>query len=453
MASPPLFYDLEFVAPDPKYRCTSCRMYLRDPMQTVCGHRICRTCFEENLSRSGPEGFMCLAQEDDCEVINAQKANPDLSFTREMGLQFVYCFNRKNGCKEIVELKKINDHSLECQFTATSCRGVVCEFNLIGCTFRGSEVEVENHKLNASQDHLELVMAHAMQLKHEYSNLKEILEKTFGEKERLEMKLTNLETEIRSLEIIQKNIIYQAKQSQQTQLMALANCGEKALKMEEKMKSFDSIGQEVLLADSRLSQIEQRVNSGGLSEPLRERIIAHDTAINRHTCLISEVNLKFNCLETSSYDGTLIWKICEYRKYLNDAVSGVTPSLYSQPFYTSQYGYKLCARVFLNGDGEGEGTHISFFIVVMQGDYDDIIQWPFEQKVTLALLDQSTNRHHIIYAFRTNSSNSSNASFAKPASPMNIASGVQLFVPHSQLEINDTYLKNDTLFFKIIVEA
>lgn len=63
----------DFVNPDNKYRCTACQKYLLDPLQTTCGHRICRECFEENLILSGPEGFMCFAQEDECEVVNRQK--------------------------------------------------------------------------------------------------------------------------------------------------------------------------------------------------------------------------------------------------------------------------------------------------------------------------------------------------------------------------------------------
>ena len=47
-------------------------------------------------------------------------------------------------------------------------------------------------------------------------------------------------------------------------------------------------------------------------------------------------------------------------------VAGTTLSLYSQPFYTSRYGYKLCARVYLNGDGAGRGSYVSLFFVVMQ---------------------------------------------------------------------------------------
>jgi hypothetical protein len=32
-------------------------------------------------------------------------------------------------------------------------------------------------------------------------------------------------------------------------------------------------------------------------------------------------------------------------------------------------GYKLCARIYLNGDGMGKNSHISLFIVVMKGKF------------------------------------------------------------------------------------
>jgi len=47
----------------------------------------------------------------------------------------------------------------------------------------------------------------------------------------------------------------------------------------------------------------------------------------------------------------------------------------------------------------------------------------------------------------------SSSSFTKPTSPMNVASGCPLFVAHSVLEGDETYLKNDTLFFKVVVDT
>ena len=101
-----------------------------------------------------------------------------------------------------------------------------------------------------------------------------------------------------------------------------------------------------------------------------------------HDVRLAEQDLRFQVLETAAYDGLLIWKIKDFARRKHEAVTAKTLSLYSQPFYTSKYGYKMCARVYLNGDGMGKGTHMSLFFVIMRGDYDDLLQWPFRQKVT-----------------------------------------------------------------------
>ena len=47
----------------------------------------------------------------------------------------------------------------------------------------------------------------------------------------------------------------------------------------------------------------------------------------------------------------------------------------------SVVGYKLCARIYLNGDGMGKTTHVSLFFVIMRGQFDALLKWPFRQKV------------------------------------------------------------------------
>jgi len=72
--------------------------------------------------------------------------------------------------------------------------------------------------------------------------------------------------------------------------------------------------------------------------------------------------------------GVLLWKVDEFERRRKEAVEGVTLSLYSTPFYTSRQGYKMCARAYLNGDGLGKGSHLSFFFFVnMRGPCD---VWP-----------------------------------------------------------------------------
>ena len=66
-------------------------------------------------------------------------------------------------------------------------------------------------------------------------------------------------------------------------------------------------------------------------------------------------------------NGIFLWKIEGYQRKRQDAINGVITALYSPHFYSAQNGYKLCAKIFLNGDGFGKGTHLSLFLFVMKG--------------------------------------------------------------------------------------
>ena len=152
--------------------------------------------------------------------------------------------------------------------------------------------------------------------------------------------------------------------------------------------------------------------------------------------------------EFSSYDGQLTWKITEFARKRNEAVSGQQVSFYSPCFYTSRYGYKMCARIYLNGDGMGRGSHISVFFVVMRGQYDALLRWPFRQKVTFMLLDQD-NVEHVIDAFRPDPRSSS---FQRPRRETNIASGCPMFCSIAELN-NHAYVRDDTMFLKVVVDT
>ena len=152
--------------------------------------------------------------------------------------------------------------------------------------------------------------------------------------------------------------------------------------------------------------------------------------------------------EPITFDGVLIWKISNVSAKIYDSFHEPEKSFYSPPFSTSRHGYKMCARIYLNGDGMGKGTHISLFFVIMRGEYDALLRWPFRQKVTFMLLDQD-NVEHVIDAFRPDPSSSS---FQRPRRETNIASGCPLFFPLADLN-RHAYIKDDAMFVKVIVEC
>ena len=215
---------------------------------------------------------------------------------------------------------------------------------------------------------------------------------------------------------------------------------------------------EVLLVESNRS-IEQANRDVGnvrrLVETVQETVRRVERRIESigHTLALRNVSLAdleeyIRQQEFSSYDGQLLWKITEFARRRNEAVSGQQVSFYSPCFYTSRYGYKMCARIYLNGDGMGRGTHISVFFVVMRGQYDAILRWPFRQKVTFMLLDQD-NVEHVIDAFRPDPNSSS---FQRPRRETNIASGCPMFCSLTELN-NHAYVRDDTMFLKIIVDT
>ncbi|CCD66191.1 MATH domain-containing protein [Caenorhabditis elegans] len=61
-------------------------------------------------------------------------------------------------------------------------------------------------------------------------------------------------------------------------------------------------------------------------------------------------------------------------------------SIYSQPFYSHGYGYKMMAVAAPYGDGLAFREYFSVFVCLMKGEWDDILEWPFRCDVTFSIL-------------------------------------------------------------------
>ena len=114
-------------------------------------------------------------------------------------------------------------------------------------------------------------------------------------------------------------------------------------------------------------------------------------------------------------------------------------------------GYKMYGRVYLNGDGSGKTTHLSLFLVIARGDFDSLLRWPFNQRVTMTMLDQSSARQHVTEAFRPDHSS---AAFRRPTTDANVATGFPKFVPLTAFDNpQNVYVRDNTMFFRITVDC
>ncbi len=55
----------------------------------------------------------------------------------------------------------------------------------------------------------------------------------------------------------------------------------------------------------------------------------------------------------------------------------------SPPFYSHPKGYKICLQIYPNGFQNGVNTYMSLFVVILRGEFDDTLQWPFTGRVTI----------------------------------------------------------------------
>ena len=123
---------------------------------------------------------------------------------------------------------------------------------------------------------------------------------------------------------------------------------------------------------------------------------------------------------------------------------------YSPPFYSHPGGYKMCLKVYANGYGRGEGTHVSVFVFLMRGELDDDLKWPFCGDITVEL-------HHHRSCYRTTtqviSMNGSSSTEARQRPIIIIADrnekglGIHRFISHEDIYIEGYNYCNNLKFY------
>ena len=195
-------------------------------------------------------------------------------------------------------------------------------------------------------------------------------------------------------------------------------------------------------ASSTMQQLEDTiVLLNSRVAKLKEKTRYLNTKLKQH-------NFRLSLIENSNHGGTIIWKITQFSQKKADAENGRSTSLFSLPFYSGRHGYKMYLCLYIMGGGTGKGTHLSLFFVVMRGEFDNILQWPFTHKVTFKLINQAGGRD-IIDTFQPDPMSTA---FRKPKSDMNISGGCPRFVSHAELEAGG-FIVNDAIFIKCIVDT
>ena len=428
------------------------RKDLDNHLKTKCSKRAyeCQHC--------GEKGTYASITEDHDKVCNKK---------------IVPCPNKGSGCPLSMERGKTKQHVRSvCDYTE-----VACAYESLGCGVRMLRKDVEKHKREAREKHMDLAL--------DTVSSREEQHKTLSKEEAIVFKLPGYASKKEKNERFYSPPFYTSSCGYRMCIGVDANgAGDGvgthiAVSTEVLEGRYDDqlhwpfLGSVVVkyellnqLADnkhhSRIS-IYDRDRHVGCHNFLPHSSLSHDPATNTQYLLDDTLYFRVSvkvanqkpwlvCTDKVNMDSTrtikdnktlkdgepMVFKMTGY-----NARKATNAYFYSDSFYIGPGSYKMCIDVVPNGD-LGSGTHVSVFANLLVGAYDASLSWPFMGSVTFTLLNQlaDDNHHSLIIEYENND-------FAYVGK----AWGYAKFISHSALSHdpvkNKQYLKNDTLYFRV----
>ena len=457
--------------------CKICHLPSRDPYLSVCcGYLFCKSCLD-NVKKTAAITNVCPICRDE-EFMTF----PNKQAAREIKSLHIYCTNKEKGCEWQGELNDINNHlgnSDGCQFEEVKCsndcgkmiqrryltshvetecprRKVTCQYchdtgehqfiegqhkeecpklplpcpnkcdignipyksleahrkecplEMIQCEYYSVGCEVRITRKDQEKHENEKVKEHLMKTKFVLTDIKHDLNNTKGELNNTKHELTDAKRE-------------------------LANA---------KSELTDAKGQ--------LTSALQRINT---LEVLL--YLATDKAVAKPTsnAVVLESSLKWSgklivmvmMSKSGDQESPVILQMPTFSKQNN-------VKWYSNSFYTHNKGHKMCLKVYTLGN-DSKGTHLSVFLCLMKGPYDDELTWPLRGKFEMKLLNQISDSEHysLTATFGDDTPNDCKGRVTKGDKSKN-GWGKPQYISNKDLhKITPTcqYLKDDCLFFQV----
>ena len=394
--------------------------------------------------------------------------------------KIVPCPNKGSGCPLSMERGKTKQHVRSvCDYTE-----VACAYESLGCGVRMLKKDAEKHKREAREKHMDLAL--------DTVSSREEQHKTLSEGEAIVLKLPGYASKKEKNEEFYSKPVYTNPGGYKMCISVYANgrgagAGTHVSVFTELLKGhyddqlhwpfLGTVTYELLnqLADdkhhSRVSVYDtnddmQVGSSRGKTKFLPHSSLSHDPATNTQYLLDDTLYFRVSvtvanhkpwlvCTDKINMDSTITIKDNKTLKDGEPMVFKMTgynarkatdSTFFSDSFYTSPGGYKMCILVYPNGGTTSDGTHVSVHVALLEGAYDASLSWPFMGTVTFMLLNQlaDDNHHSHIFEFTT-------------ADNANVGSnwGYGHFISHSAISHdpvkNTQYLKNDALYFRVTV--
>ena len=403
--------------------------------------------------------------------------------------KIVACPNKGSGCSLSMEQGKIKEHvSSDCMFTE-----VACVYESLGCGARMLKKDIVKHQENEDKVHLHLMLKSFSLLKEQHEALLEQHE-TLSDGEAVVFQVSGYARKKEKNEIFCSKSLYTHPggyrmlsslypngngEGKNTHVSIYTKLVEGCYDNKLHWPFLGTVTVELLnqLGDDNHHKMVTVYNADndmivgstvGNPKFLPHSSLGHNPATNTQylldDTLYFRVSVKVDnhkpwlvCTDKVTVDSIraidnhktlknnepVIFKSTNFKAYKTSQLC-----VDSNTFYSHPGGYKMCVGIHPNGDGSGEGTHLSVFTELIEGCYDNQLHWPFLGTVIVELLNQlGDNNHHRVVIVHDASDDmrvGNNKTFFN-------------FLPHFSLghnpATNTQYLLDDTLYFRVSVKV
>ncbi len=436
-------YDYQFIEePSNDLKCLICLCVARDPQQHGgggCGKIFCGSCIENHKKGNSK----CPNCRTDCVTFKDVRSKQILiTYTyrniivyictgeRDIQSLKIKCANQQDGCQWNSELRALEDHLKTCEYTMMPCPNE--------CTYIEAKTKKEKnftilHKNLSS--HLEECPRRDYTCPHceETGEYEDITEEHFEYCPKVEIKCPNApDCQI---------TLPRADMPKHTDMCPYeeVSCIYKGFGCKETTKRKD------IKEHENDDKVHLQITMKTVLKQQRE---------------IAELKTQVQAIQNSGTQQSLqasttkqhmLRLTCKLTKFAEKKEKNM--EFESNSFYTHPNGYKMILSVDGNGYNKYKGTHVSVWVYLMRGEYDDQLEFPFKGTITFELLNQLEDNNHHSDSYSYGGTEDSKRVMHREQSE--VGSGVPAFIPHKDLDYNNSkncqYLKDDCLIFRVSV--
>ena len=360
-------FDCEFLERPPEQvqsECPVCLLVLREPYQVnCCGYAFCKKCIE----RVRLERNICP-----CCNTKAFEMFEDKRLKRSLYTFRVRCTNKKQGCQWEGELGQLDNHLNYNPPEEKQLEG--CQFSIISCLL------CKKHSLRS------IITAH----QHD-----ECPKRPFSCEYCKDYDST--------FEDILTN---HWQMCDYYPVSCIDGCGERVQRQNFENHIANECPFTVVDCDFQSIGCEVRLPRKDMPAHLVESVACHmslQTTANKQVFtrleqenkqlkqqlmnLTREVEMQRICARMPVCPLELKMTKFEQRRKRNEV-------WHSSPFYSYSLGYKMRLRIYFNRRADSKGKYLSVYVQLMKGEFDDQLEWPFQGKLEIQLLNQNKDEEH-----------------------------------------------------------